>query len=859
MVCSYLLSLPILPPPPQSSRNRGSKEDRKLLEAQRRQPSEQTSSSKSSGDEKRPGEQETSASSSSMPGHLLLHPDQALPKPSSPSRKGMMPDLSELSKGRRSSLGHATRRVSGTSTTQKLKLEDVSERLHAVFEFHTSRRLKPAKTGSSNPSSPLRSRKSSMNVRQCDDAETAARERQGSDSSAWSSPSRNRSLSNLVGSISRKASRHRLDMPASDPMSNSVPSLGRPGLVRAGSQRLASKSGTNLRALGASPAGRSCNDLGSCEPVPPLPLDLSRMSMSDPWASTVSVDDTQRGEGAETRKRPSVQIDPLSLVKGPSGLHGGSMLHMTECQEALVPPRELSQRWISSPHPIDSGEEGFGVDEEEMIGADGEEVVIPRLAVSIPSQRRWVGYWARMLADMDPRAALDHNLMHPKRRTVKINRIFVDRRANKSSSDSKAKEGPLSLQIARYEEKLVERLEDWERTSRRRRRAFGALDPRLPAPNLLPSEFEDEEEEEKGENADEDEDEAKEKGEKGTVDATLAAKKRELRHMDHERRWKDCEKRNRDHHQEYDRKLRQHGNDTGVGQWGINVLAEKDVVRNFYWGDDEHGPRQEQMVTLAMVSELERVTLSKQAAAPMLSTADLGAGLGAGPARSGSGVPTMMRYTFEPARAAEKAQEGERASSPATGGFTRLAQSVGMQKKAVGMPSPARSSSGDHLRPAACSNSSSDTSHTRSSIWTPLQATTPAVTAPPSPTTSEEYVETDGQGLVVDADRELQIKVLVGKSGTSHAKLPDVLSAGYVWLIPAFETPLLAGEKKPRKGQVVQCQFGMGEIDFRKGRNAAPLLGGDIRNITVEFEWVEVGWHEADEDTDEEDSESGRE
>ena len=41
-------------------------------------------------------------------------------------------------------------------------------------------------------------------------------------------------------------------------------------------------------------------------------------------------------------------------------------------------------------------------------------------------------------------------------------------------------------------------------------------------------------------------------------------------------------------------------------------------------------------------------------------------------------------------------------------------------------------------------------------------------------------------GIIIDADREVQFKLLIGKTGTKHSLLPDVASLGYMWFIPSF-------------------------------------------------------------------------
>ena len=119
--------------------------------------------------------------------------------------------------------------------------------------------------------------------------------------------------------------------------------------------------------------------------------------------------------------------------------------------------------------------------------------------------------------------------------------------------------------------------------------------------------------------------------------------------------------------------------------------------------------------------------------------------------------------------------------------------------------------------------------------------------APGSPASSDDHVPAAGgaHGIIVDADRELAIKVLLGRTGAMHAKLPDIASAGWAWFIPAFEEP----HAKPRPGQRTRVRMGPNEIDFRK--SGALAVGGEVRAIGVEFEWVTTGDDEEEEEEEE--------
>uniref|UniRef100_A0A0K3CLI7 BY PROTMAP: gi/647394322/emb/CDR35551.1/ RHTO0S01e01838g1_1 [Rhodosporidium toruloides] n=1 Tax=Rhodotorula toruloides TaxID=5286 RepID=A0A0K3CLI7_RHOTO len=84
-------------------------------------------------------------------------------------------------------------------------------------------------------------------------------------------------------------------------------------------------------------------------------------------------------------------------------------------------------------------------------------------------------------------------------------------------------------------------------------------------------------------------------------------------------------------------------------------------------------------------------------------------------------------------------------------------------------------------------------------------------------------VEQDG-GIVLDGDREVQLKFLVGKTGDRHGKLPDMAALAITWFIPSFEASApAAGEDRCSK-LVISGK----DLDFRK-----PFAG---------IEEVEVGW-----------------
>jgi phosphatidylinositol-3,4,5-trisphosphate 3-phosphatase/dual-specificity protein phosphatase PTEN len=775
MACSYLLSLPKLPPSPQSSRNIGNKHDRKLMEEHRR-------ANKKASEE---GETSVPTSEADNPGNgalrLFLHPD----------------NLDEAK--------------------YEMQMKELTARLDAVFEFHTSRRLKPAKSSSSSRNQSI------SDASQVDDSMAPVMERAASSSSSQTSPLRPRkSLSNMVGSITKKSYYFGSEAATTRDCNKRSPDefSGAKKETHRSPPRLTSKSMTNLRALGVSPAGTSRSSLGDHlePPVPPLPaafiLRRQQGLNADPWASSLSIDDRAASEGSSASAGD----------KGKSSSQHSNSFPSAQEQESLSPQWVARNNEGSPPKYQNNSSSGLpGIDsptETDTEGVDkGEEVRLPRLAVSIPSQRRWVGYWGRMLAGMDPRAALDSSLMHPNRRKIKILQIYVDRRA---AND--VEEGHLSVHIARYNSQLIDRVETWERGARRRQRAFGSLDPGAPSPSLTPPGIEEER----------------------NVDKKAKLKKEE------EKRWQECEKRNREHQQEYDRMMRQHGNDTGVGRWGINVMAERDTIRRFHWDDDAGSLLSEQLETVAVVSEQTRFALSKKNAEPLMSKSDL-------TSKSGEEAD-ILRYVFNPSQASSTHHGGKAPQmtwtkpSASVGGLNKLFRGTLGQKKKDD------SQGEDTSAPPSIDRSQSPSSTSNDTWPSHLSTTPPRTTGAASSTTSEESHQndvSDQEGVIIDADREVQLKVLLGRSGATHSKLPDILSAGYLWFIPAFETPSVNGRTTPKKGQIIKCQFGIGEIDFRKGKKAAPLLGGgEIRSITIEFEWVEVGWHEGDDDEDDVDGDT---
>ncbi|TNY22633.1 hypothetical protein DMC30DRAFT_414918 [Rhodotorula diobovata] len=84
-----------------------------------------------------------------------------------------------------------------------------------------------------------------------------------------------------------------------------------------------------------------------------------------------------------------------------------------------------------------------------------------------------------------------------------------------------------------------------------------------------------------------------------------------------------------------------------------------------------------------------------------------------------------------------------------------------------------------------------------------------------------EAVEADG-GIVLDAEREVQLRFLLGKTGDKHSKLSAMAALALTWFVPVFEVDAAA------PGAQSKVVFKGKDLDFRK-----PFAGID----EVEFGW----------------------
>ncbi|GAA5846662.1 hypothetical protein JCM3766R1_005800 [Sporobolomyces carnicolor] len=85
---------------------------------------------------------------------------------------------------------------------------------------------------------------------------------------------------------------------------------------------------------------------------------------------------------------------------------------------------------------------------------------------------------------------------------------------------------------------------------------------------------------------------------------------------------------------------------------------------------------------------------------------------------------------------------------------------------------------------------------------------------------AKAQIESDG-GILVDGEKEIMLKFLVGETGKKHGKLPTMAALAITWFIPLFEQP-------GQSGQQVKMTLGAKDLDFVKS-----FAGIDA---------VEIGW-----------------
>lgn len=618
MTCCYLVSLPYLPTAPTSIKN---------YSKMQRPPAKQSGTPSSlaiiaSADGQSTAQAEPTTSMPPPPGRstmTLQIPRSAAWDIATSSDSAYTAAASNGTLRRRPSLLPEQSIIRNDDDNPQVEIDQISQRLQTIFDLHTERRMKP-------PSAKKGSARSS----------SARRNAAGLQPSAHST----------------------------------------------GAMNSAAASTASLRALGAGPAGKSCDALHASQ------------SGNDLSASFHS--------GYASHSRAST-----------------SMSHPSNCSlddDESIAINQNTEDHGSSKHP--------------------------KMGVSIPSQRRWVGYWTRILSGRDARLSMTSTMRQP-RRLIRITRISVERR---DASSSKSSQGfferlvphsdSLSVQLVRYRDSLVDRLESWERHARRRAKAFGQHDP---------------------------------SGLAGDLDAEQQQQKQYLKTL--RRKASDL------HCWDGDKFGEQH--EGKIGNWGVCVKAEAERARAFDWKDDEP-----QLHPFALLSQSQpRVAVEADS-------------------KSGKKGDKLWRYTFEP------------------------------QDQVLAEPTSSTSSSDSGYYSA--SGRTRDASN-------PTRNGADEDTTPPSSSSYLPHPAVGGGvhvGQMLDADREVCVKVLVGRTGSKHAKLPDIASAGWCWFIPSFEDPDAGGVGMARVGAKTRIRFEKDEIDFRK----QPL---GLLAVQVEWEWVSVGLDEA--------------
>ncbi|GAA5900881.1 hypothetical protein JCM5296_002205 [Sporobolomyces johnsonii] len=113
---------------------------------------------------------------------------------------------------------------------------------------------------------------------------------------------------------------------------------------------------------------------------------------------------------------------------------------------------------------------------------------------------------------------------------------------------------------------------------------------------------------------------------------------------------------------------------------------------------------------------------------------------------------------------------------------------------------------------------------TPSTSFLPPSSPTIPTTANPRSAEEAKRAARDEGGIVLDAEREVMLKFLVGKTGEKHGKLPSMAALALTWFIPAFESSPAQSVEGRRSTLTLPAQ----DLDFVK-----PFAGIDE---------VEIGW-----------------
>ncbi|CAO1622284.1 unnamed protein product [Parajaminaea phylloscopi] len=920
LACCYLVSLPKLPPPPQDPRNLGTKrqdtvavketpdqrgeesgesrpEPSSLRVRARRsfsairsrtsvfadQSSEELSEQQQSSKLRRP----SLAFLRKQPSERKISQPVARPPPLPPNAVQNVRSFSAMgSSSTPSSLGESL----GASASDH-ELLALQNKLEAVFDFHTSRRLKPEKLKHAASLSQARTRstaleasrqqgagntlsRASLDVRPSGPSEWASRQSvdraaaastpcllphpprlaidppsplsptfdtpaavSASQTAESSAPSEQQRAQRLAFAIPSSPSRRsgakgsscRQDDDRLRKASSSSLVDPRPRHLRAAAGPLDSRS-----ALGVLPQGKSSETLlYAATPTPP------RHTAVGPDASMYN--STEFGSKASSRRassdlaawgRRSIEALRLSSPYS-SSIRQRSSSALTSRSEATSAYGDMGQDSVYDQSREDISRADSGEDSHGTINSNRSR----RIGVSIASQRRWVGYWGRMLRSEDPRATLDFLQPSQPGRLIRITGLSVLQDPKRSQAEGKkgiqtlAKLDTYHVTIGRYQNALVEKIEGWERGARRRARAFGLLDPGARAPEIVCGSAHTSAASRKGESSgstdlcrppscvpgeeqwdnkhsrpledgaiDDDAD-----GEK-LVRADVRSRSRRPSSAD----WRQCGRYNS--YEAARSRLAQHGNDEGVGDWGINVVSEAERCRHFDWPDERGG------------DDSDRAAESRY--------------------RFIEWGPKLKSSTPE-----YPPQDDDDAASAEDGVWHHF----NLNGSSVGIDDDKIATGSDRL----------------ASVWSDSSNALRNRTSPPTPPHSSRGEEAssaghDESGLVVSPDREICIKIQLANKALSL--LPDIAgSAGWAWFIPAFEDPSSSSmpslrhglrqssgcsaassnsRQGPTRGARTTVVFERDEIDFAK------KVAG-VKAIRVEWEWVRVAHHFEEDDEEE--------
>lgn len=457
---------------------------------------------------------------------------------------------------------------------------------------------------------------------------------------------------------------------------------------------------------------------------------------------------------------------------------------------------------------IDDGTEAddfsFSQDDLGLVSTIARKPSKPKqLGVSIPSQRRWVGYWARMLAKTDARATLDYTTPSKPARMIRIVRVSVlqetktpaqikDSKMSMAKKNAKtlAKMDSFAVSVGKYDDGFVERLEGWERGARRRARAYGVCNPSARAPVLTFSK--------RPENLHQ---------APSCVPGEDAWKARSRRPSSAD--WQKCADYNTA--EAARKRLAQHDNEEGVGEWGVDVTSEAERTRHFNWPDGhvlDEDPKSKDFRFINWFTKLrERGRECLEPQELREAVGEVGGGGGEQQEKLG------IWHHFE-------GGHGDKGKAV----VATTANNVLLRGTSPPTPPPRKSFSDTLRRGFSRGNGGANVDDA-----------------------AGEDV-TEGGGILVSPDRELCIRVHLANKAFSI--LPDIAgAAGWAWFIPAFEDPL---EKQnagrgPRVGQRTVARFERDEIDFAKR-----ITG--LAALEVEWEWVDTGRDDGDDSDEEEES-----